>query len=443
MCLLITVWAPYSPAKTSREYHVAISGSDTHGSGSVQNPWRTIGFAVSRIVGGDIVIIHEGSYREKCIRLPLAASGSEQYPTVIRAADDEEVIVYGVDNHDEHIYTMEVDRVSYVVIEGLKITGFSRTEKGGKGGTLYISGWKKPAVGIKILNCEFTNSGTKLGNSNPSVVVFNYTENCEIRNCKVYGSGKCDRTGIKIWSGTSRLLVQGNEVFNLLRKGIDNKHGGRDKYLIIMNNYVHDIGHMGIQLNGDKSLIESNVLYNCQLAIGVWRNEGSPGGSYSILNHNTLVNCGNGIVLGFGPVGQEGFRSCTVTNNIILNCSGEFPELSITPYQTTPFNFGHTIDYNCYFNDRYSGVIRDHKRKPFSLVQWQKLSGQDAHSVQQDPELLGKPNDFKDLCDFQVGEDFARSFKTSDGRVIGADISNMKKCESFPKIPANVRISNP
>jgi hypothetical protein len=424
---------------------VAISGSDTQGDGTSQKPWRTIAFAVSKIKGGDIVTIHKGIYRENYIKIPSSISGSKQYPTTIRASEGEEVTIYGMDRdkQNKHPYSMGVHDASYITIEGLKIIGYSRTADGGKGGTLFISGSKEPCTDVKIRNCELINSGTKLGGSNPSIVVFNYTENCEISNCRVYGSEKCDRTGIKIWSGTSKLLVQGNEVFNLLRKGIDNKHGGRDNHLIIKNNYVHDVEQIGINLNGDRSLVGDNVLYKCQTGIGVWRNEGGPGGSHSILNHNTLVNCGSGIILGVGAAAAEGFRNCTVTNNIVLNCSGEFPELSITPYQKTFFNFGHTIDYNCYFNYWNLGIIRDRKRRPFTLTEWQEVSGQDAHSVQQDPELLGGSSNFKDLCDFQVSERFSRSFKTSDGRVIGADIKNMRNCAGLPQSPSNVRISIP
>lgn len=431
------------PAKESREHHVAVSGSDTRGNGTQEKPWRTVAFAVSGIKGGDIVTVHGGLYREKGIGILPSASGSTKYPTTIRAAEGEEVTIRGVDAGGEAIYTVGVS-ASHVMIEGLKIIGFSRTAKGGKGGTLYVGGGKRPCTNVKIRRCELINSGKELGASNPSIVVFNSTENCEISNCRIYGLGTCDRDGIKIWSGTSRLLVQGNEVFNLLRRGIDNKHGGRDRHLTIINNYVHDVGHLGIHLNGDQSLIENNVLYKCRIGIGVWRNEGRPGGSHSTLNHNTLVNCGNGIILGFGPAGAEGFRSCTVTNNILLNCSGEFPELSINPYNKNPFDFGHTIDFNCYYNDRNSGVVRHHTNKPYTLIQWRETSGQDAHSVQENPELLGEPDNFNDLCDFRVSKGFAKSFQTSDGKVVGADIQDMKNCtDHLPRIPSNVRISTP
>lgn len=446
LCIIIAIFSSSSLAEAFREHHVALSGSDTLGNGTLQKPWRTIKFAVAEINGGDIVTIHGGTYSENYIKISPSASGSKQHPTIIRAADNEKVTIYGLlDKKSKDPYAMGVHDASHVRIEGLKIIGYNRITEEGRGGTLFISGSSKPCTDVKIANCELINSGTKLGSSNPSIVVFNYTDSCEISNCKIYSSDKADRTGIKIWRGTSRLLVQGNDVFNLMRKGIDNKHGGRDKYLIIRNNYVHDIGHIGIHLNGDGSLVEDNVLYKCDKGgIVVWRNEGSPGGSNSILNHNTIVDCGAGVYLGSGSAGAEGFRNCTVTNNIILNCSGEFRELTITPYGgTTNFDFGHIIDYNCYFNNRTTVVIRDHKRE-FALHEWQAFSGQDEHSVQQNPNLLGGHDHFKDLCDFRVSTGFAKTFKASDGRVIGADIHNMKNCPApLPPRPSNVRISVP
>ena len=447
LCIIIIIFSCSSSSEALQEYHVAVSGNDTQGKGSLQKPWRTIAYAVSKIRGGDIITIHQGSYQENSIGIFPSVSGSAQYPTTIRALEGERVIIYGVRSKASDIYTIGVG-ASHVLIEGLKIVGFSSIARGNEGGTLYIGGKAgHPCTDVKIKKCELTNSGPKLGGENPSIVVFNGTENCEISNCRVYGSGKCDRAGIKIWRGTSKLLVQGNEVYNLLRRGIDNKHGGRKRRLIIRDNYVHDVGALGIHVNSDNSLVENNVLYNCgEAGIGVWRNEGLPGGSYSILNHNTIVNCGRaGIYLGYGPAEDEGFRNCTVTNNIILNCSNrEFAELTINPYGgRTPFNFGHIIDFNCYFNYRYLIVIRNRGSK-FSLDQWQIFSGKDKYSIQQDPKLLGEPNNFKDICDFQVSKQFSVSFSTPGDKVIGADIQNMKNCTNrLPPVPSNVRISTP
>jgi hypothetical protein len=445
--LVIAAFSCSSSADVLREHHVAVSGSDASGNGTLQKPWRTIKFAVSEIKGGDIITIHGGTYRENYIKISSSASGSKQHPTIIRAAENEKVTIYGLlDKQSKDPYAIGVHDASHVTIEGLKIIGYNRIAEEGRGGTLFVSGSKKPCTDVKITNCELINSGAKLkGGLNQSIVVFNSTENCEITHCRIYCSDKCDRSGIKIWSGTSRLLVQDNEIFNFLRRGVDNKHGGRNKHHRILNNYIHDIGRLGIHMNGDRSLVENNVLYKCDEAgIGVWRNEGSPGGSHSILNHNTIVDCGAGIYLGAGPAGAEGFRNCTVTNNIILNCSGEFRELSITPYGgTVHFDFGHTIDYNCYFNYYNSVVIRDHKNE-FTLSQWQAFSGQDAHSVQEDPGLLGEPDGFQDLCDFRVSESGAGSLQVSDGRVVGANIQNMEDCPShLPRTPSNVRISTP
>ncbi len=446
--LFIAVSPCFSSAGALREHHVAVSGNDVLGDGTLQKPWRTIKFAVSEIKGGDIITIHGGTYRENYIKIFPSASGSKQHPTVIRAAKNEKVTIYGLlDKKSKDPYAMGVHDASHVTIEGLKIIGYNRIAEGGRGGTLFISGSRRPCTNVKITNCELINSGTKLkGGLNQSIVVFNSTKNCEITHCRIYGSDKCDRTGIKIWSSTSELLVQGNEIFNLLRRGIDNKHGGRNKNHRILNNYIHDIGRLGIHLNGDGSLVENNVLYKCDEAgIGVWRNEGSPGGSHSILNHNTIVNCGAaGIYLGAGPAGTDGFRNCTVTNNIILNCSGEFRELSITPYGgSSHFDFGHTIDYNCYFNHSNLVVIRDHKSE-FTLREWQAFSGQDAHSVQQNPELLGELDGFHDLCDFRVSERGSGSLRASDGGIIGADIQSMKGYPGhLPLAPSNVRVSTP
>ena len=49
------------------QYHVSPEGSDT-AQGGPDNPFRTIGHAAQVAMPGDIVIVHDGVYREWSIR---------------------------------------------------------------------------------------------------------------------------------------------------------------------------------------------------------------------------------------------------------------------------------------------------------------------------------------------------------------------------------------
>ena len=54
-------------------YFVALTGSDTTGTGSQANPWRTINHAVATVAAGSTVEVHTGIYREK-VTLPYHSS---------------------------------------------------------------------------------------------------------------------------------------------------------------------------------------------------------------------------------------------------------------------------------------------------------------------------------------------------------------------------------
>ena len=47
-----------------QEFHVSRNGSDTDGNGSITNPYRTIGYALTLVDSGAVIIVHPGEYAE-------------------------------------------------------------------------------------------------------------------------------------------------------------------------------------------------------------------------------------------------------------------------------------------------------------------------------------------------------------------------------------------
>lgn len=74
------------------EYHVAVSGSDQN-DGSASRPLRTISAAAQRAQPGDIVTVHEGTYREWIS--PPRGGVSDERRIVYRAAAGEQVVIKG------------------------------------------------------------------------------------------------------------------------------------------------------------------------------------------------------------------------------------------------------------------------------------------------------------------------------------------------------------
>jgi len=76
----------------TREYHVAVTGSDSN-EGSVSKPFKTISEAARKATAGDRIIVHEGTYRELVI--PENGGLDENHRIVYQAAKGEKVTLKG------------------------------------------------------------------------------------------------------------------------------------------------------------------------------------------------------------------------------------------------------------------------------------------------------------------------------------------------------------
>lgn len=74
------------------EYHVSAKGSDAN-DGSVINPFKTISAAIHYAYPGDVITVHEGTYREWVN--PLRGGESDEKRIVFRAAPGEKVEIKG------------------------------------------------------------------------------------------------------------------------------------------------------------------------------------------------------------------------------------------------------------------------------------------------------------------------------------------------------------
>ena len=77
---------------SAREYHVSVSGSDEN-AGSSARPFGTISRAAAVAMPGDVITVHEGTYRERVT--PPRGGESETNRIVYRAAPDEKVVIKG------------------------------------------------------------------------------------------------------------------------------------------------------------------------------------------------------------------------------------------------------------------------------------------------------------------------------------------------------------
>jgi len=78
------------------DYHVAQSGNDSTGDGSLSNPWRTIRHALDQLSAGDTLYIHAGTYPasgDSTDAYTIPTSGSSGNPITIKNYQNDEVII--------------------------------------------------------------------------------------------------------------------------------------------------------------------------------------------------------------------------------------------------------------------------------------------------------------------------------------------------------------
>src|SRR5271169_6494830 len=81
-----------APAADARELHVSVRGDDGN-DGSSGRPFRTISAAARIAQPGDVVTVHEGTYRERVT--PPRGGESESRRIVYQGAQGEKVVIKG------------------------------------------------------------------------------------------------------------------------------------------------------------------------------------------------------------------------------------------------------------------------------------------------------------------------------------------------------------
>ena len=107
-------------------YYVATTGSDS-GNGSEASPFKTIAYAVSKMVAGDTTYVKGGTYSEGLIL--FSKSGAPGAPiTLMNAPGERPVINFGVNASNRLVHRIQVDAVGpqtvpigWIHIEGLEL----------------------------------------------------------------------------------------------------------------------------------------------------------------------------------------------------------------------------------------------------------------------------------------------------------------------------------
>ena len=282
-----TAQAAANPAATdAEEVHVAMNGSDESADGSQAAPYATAQ-AAAKAHPGALITVHGGDYGP--VELSPECSGRAGSPTVIRAAEEETVVI-----HAGNGIGIRIVNASHLTIDGFKI-------EGGTHGIEYTStreAGEQPLSGICIRNCTVSGvrgvHGICVYARNDLAPVTDLTiERCEISDCE------CGSSESLVLNGNiDGFLIAENKVHDNNNIGIDMigvegtaMHPGTDS---AVNPYEQDFVRNGI--------CRENLVYNIST-------EGNPAyyeeGEYDL--------CAGGIYV-------DGGQNIEICNNFVFNC---------------------------------------------------------------------------------------------------------------------------
>jgi parallel beta-helix repeat protein len=313
--------------------------------GSEAQPWCTINYGLSRISGGDDLVVKQGTYNEAVFINGPAGSPSKN--TVIKTFPGHVVTIRGAGNTGR----VKITGTSYLTFDGFVITNFNQG--------LWVEGASHHVV---IQNCAVHDVGQDAIDvrQNSSFVT---VQGCTIYNTErlggccngegIYiGSGSVDPQldntnnvtirnniihdttdeGVELKPGTFNCLVDGNTIFNVADLGpdvgaieVNQRDLGTQTWTgnpghIIRNNVIHDAG-TGIRL-GTGSTAYNNVLYNILGARhGIYVDNLNGDGFSRYVYHNTVHMTSNAVTVAGGTANVRNNIGPTTANNLAFNAT--------------------------------------------------------------------------------------------------------------------------
>ena len=341
-------------------YLVAPGGSDQGGDGSAQKPWQTLQYAADHVAAGDHVDVAAGNYKGFDLRI----SGMPGKPITFAAAPG--VVI----NRDNATTTdgINVEGVSYVVIDGFKVTGVSRN-------------------GIRGAVCNHVTFRNNVTDANGVRGIFTgFCDDLLIENNSCSRSGK--EHGIYVSNSPKRPVIRHNISFGNAGAGIhmngDISQGGDGiiSDALVEDNVIYDNGRLGgsgINCDGiQDSVIRNNLIYgNHASGISLYQGDAGAPSTNNVVVNNTIVMASDGRwCLNI----QNGATGNSAWNNILYDLHSFHGSVSISPDSLVGFK----SDYNAVM-DRYT---TDDANTILKLADWQKRTGWDAHSFVTTPALL-------------------------------------------------------
>jgi hypothetical protein len=265
------------------------------------------GPAAQRLVAGDTLIVHSGTYVETH-RMSIQVKGTASAPISITAASGEPrpLVTRPADAPDQNTINIE-GSTAYLTIRGLEITG-----NGGDG------------VRLNGEIADVTLEDLVIHNVDVGINFRSSMDHITVRRNHIYNTGINNGTGEGMYVGCNNAtctvrdsLIEQNWIHDTLPgvtqgDGIEVKFGSHSN--VIRDNVIYNMTYPGIFVYGTGSnpanTVEGNVIWN------------TPEGIYAVadavVRNNIVFNSGVGLSL-YPHVQVRQMKNVTVVNNTLYN----------------------------------------------------------------------------------------------------------------------------
>ncbi|HEY2773781.1 MAG TPA: right-handed parallel beta-helix repeat-containing protein [Candidatus Binatia bacterium] len=297
------VIAANAAVSAAASYHVAPTGDDATGDGSVAAPWREVRRALTAVQPGDSILAADGQYKG----FTIAGLDATADPILIQAEGRDCEIMPTTDRGAQY----DPDNIAIwnstnIIVDGLRSFHASRA-----------------AVRIIASNGITIRNGV-YGDNAIWAIVTSHSDDVVVEGCDLYGS--LAQHGIYFANGGDRPVARDNRIHHNAGSGIraygDITQGGDGLItgaLFERNRIYGNDGGGGLNLNAFKdAVIRNNIIYDNHASSGIalFLGEGDIGVGNIEISHNTIDVPADGKydlrILGTqGPI--------TVRNNILYN----------------------------------------------------------------------------------------------------------------------------
>lgn len=278
--------------------YVSKTGNDSN-TGTFSSPYLTIQKGVDMLASGDTLYIRSGLYNERLVS--YGKGGTALHPTVIRGYSQERPILdgTGITVGNGSAFVMLWD--DYVTVSGFEVRNvdiglYATGVNNGYGTGLIISA--NHCVAKDIIIHDTWNSGIS--------VLYDYNA---IDNCTVYNTAMSN-------SGTPGLATNGGGIYLTYLAN----HG------IVKNCSIHNVWGEGLGVGGSYNVIQNNTVYDCW-ATNVYLTNMINGKCQRNLIYQTgsmSVGSRVGLLMGDERSDVPFSANDTIINNIVFGCRRNF-----------------------------------------------------------------------------------------------------------------------